>query len=51
MLPGTTSVTGYVDLTRLDNQQGIVSGTFAFTLAQPGCDTIKITNGRFDYKL
>ena len=51
LLPGTTSVTGYFILSRLDKQQGIVSGTFAFTLAQPGCDTLKITNGRFDYKL
>ena len=51
LLPGTTSVTGYFILSRLDKQQGIVSGTFAFTLAQPGCDTIKVTNGRFDYKL
>ena len=51
LLPGTTSVTGYVLLTRLDKQQGIVSGTFEFTLTQPGCDTIKVTQGRFDYKL
>ena len=51
LLPGTTSTTGYFILTRLDKQQGIVSGTFEFTLAQPGCDTIKVTQGRFDYKL
>jgi len=50
LLPGTTSVSGYFSLSRLDKQQGIVSGTFALTLAQPGCDTLKITNGRFDYK-
>ena len=48
--PGTTA-TGQLMLTCLDKQQGIVSGTFAFTLSQPGCDTIKVTNGRFDYKL
>lgn len=47
--PGTKAA-GKLVLTRLDNRQGIVSGTFEFTLAQPGCDTIKITNGRFDYK-
>lgn len=50
LLPSTTSVTGYFILTRLDKQQGIVSGTFEFTLAQLGCETIKITDGRFDYK-
>ena len=35
----------------LDLSAGIISGTFAFTLAQPGCDTIKVTQGRFDKKL
>ena len=47
---GTTS-TGSITLTRLDLQAGVISGTFAFTLAQPGCDTIKVTQGRFDKKL
>lgn len=48
--PGTTTK-GQLTITRLDKQQGIISGTFNFTLSQPGCDTIKITQGRFDYKL
>jgi hypothetical protein len=39
---------GTLVITRLDN---ILSGTFSFTLAQPGCDSIKITQGRFDKKL
>ncbi|MDO7850736.1 DUF6252 family protein [Hymenobacter convexus] len=42
---------GSITITRLDLQAGIISGTFAFTLAQPGCDTIKVTQGRFDKKL
>ena len=42
---------GTLTLTRLDLQAGIIAGTFAFTLAQPGCDTIKVTQGRFDKKL
>ena len=50
-LPGTTTTTGQLVITRLDKTQGIVSGTFTFTLAQPGCDTVKITQGRFDSKL
>jgi hypothetical protein len=41
-----TSRMGAFTITRLD--RGIVSGTFEFTLIQPGCDTIRVTNGRFD---
>jgi putative hemolysin len=42
---------GQLRVTRLDVQTGIVAGTFDFTLAKPGCDTIKVTQGRFDYHL
>jgi hypothetical protein len=42
---------GTLTVTRFDLQAGIISGTFDFTLAKAGCDTLKITNGRFDYKL
>ncbi|AMJ67044.1 hypothetical protein [Hymenobacter sp. PAMC 26628] len=42
---------GTLTITRLDLQAGIVSGTFAYTLAKPGCDTVRITQGRFDKKL
>ena len=42
---------GQLVVTRLDLRAGIISGTFAFTLSQPGCDTIKVTQGRFDKKL
>ncbi|MDQ2770914.1 MAG: DUF6252 family protein [Bacteroidota bacterium] len=42
---------GTLTITRLDLQAGIISGTFEFTLAKPGCDTIKITQGRFDKRL
>jgi hypothetical protein len=45
---GVPQVGGQFTITRLDKSQGIVSGTFNFTLIQPGCDTIKITQGRFD---
>jgi hypothetical protein len=37
---------GKFTITRLDKE--VVSGTFEFTLIQPGCDTLRITNGRFD---
>ena len=42
---------GHLTITKLDLNAGIISGTFDFTLAQPGCDTIKVTQGRFDKKL
>jgi hypothetical protein len=47
----TTYRQGSLIITRLDRTAGIISGTFAFTLAKPGCDTIKVTQGRFDRKL
>ena len=48
--PGLT-MNGQLVVSRLNLTQGIVSGTFNFKLFQPGCDTIKVTQGRFDYKL
>jgi hypothetical protein len=42
---------GTLTITRLDRQAGIIAGTFSFLLAKPGCDTLRITQGRFDYKL
>jgi hypothetical protein len=47
----TTYQAGTLTITRFDLSQGIISGTFSFTLVQPGCDTLKITQGRFDKKL
>jgi len=48
--PGTYRK-GTLTITRLDLQAGIIAGTFAFTLAKPGCDTVRVTQGRFDKKL
>jgi hypothetical protein len=42
---------GSLTITKLDMQQRIVSGRFEFVLAKQGCDTIKVTQGRFDKKL
>ncbi len=47
----TTYRRGALTITRLDLQAGIISGTFDFTLYQPGCDTIRVTQGRFDKQL
>ncbi len=42
---------GTLTITRLDLQAGIISGTFDFTLAKRGCDTVRVTQGRFDKRL
>jgi hypothetical protein len=43
--------TGQVMLTKFDGVERIASGRFAFTLYElGGCDTLKVTNGRFDVK-
>lgn len=42
---------GRLTVTRLDLQAGVVAGTFEYTLSKPGCDSVRITAGRFDYKL
>jgi hypothetical protein len=42
---------GQLIITRLDKQAGVISGTFAYTLYKPGCDSVRITQGRFDRKL
>ena len=47
----TVYTSGSLTITRLDMKVGIIAGTFEFTLAKPGCDTIRVTQGRFDKKL
>jgi hypothetical protein len=47
----TTYRRGTLTITRLDLAAGIISGTFAFTLHKAGCDSVRITQGRFDKKL
>lgn len=40
--------TGNLTITKLDKTNRIISGTFNAILYKSGCDTIKITDGRFD---
>ena len=48
---GSYIKTGRVELVKFDGVARIASGRFAFTLYEPGgCDTLKVTNGRFDVK-
>lgn len=43
-------LTGQVTLTRFDGLARVASGRFAFTLYKPGCDTLRVTDGRFDVR-
>lgn len=39
---------GYLTIARLDGQARVIAGTFDLQLLEAGCDTIRITQGRFD---
>jgi hypothetical protein len=41
---------GKITLTRLDKKNKIVAGTFEFSTVREGCDTIRVTDGRFDFR-
>lgn len=42
---------GTLELVKFDGVRRIAAGRFAFILYEPGgCDTIRVTNGRFDVK-
>ena len=43
-------ISGNINITRFDLSAGIISGTFAFKCKKNGCDTLNITDGRFDWK-
>lgn len=44
------SSAGSLTITKLDRTKGTISGAFNITLSKPGCETITITDGRFDMK-
>jgi hypothetical protein len=46
----TRLVRGQITLTRFDEVARIASGRFACTLYKPGCDTLRVTDGRFDVR-
>lgn len=41
---------GSLTVTKFDTQQKIISGRFNYTIYRFGCDTLRITQGRFDIK-
>ncbi|TGE05381.1 hypothetical protein [Hymenobacter fodinae] len=47
---GTRIKKGSLTLTRFDGVARIAAGRFAFTLYEPGCDTLRVTDGRFDMR-
>ena len=42
--------TGMLTISQLDLVKHIISGTFEFTVYQSNCDTLKVSQGRFDMK-
>jgi len=46
----TITRSGLLTITKFDNLNRIIAGTFNAVLIKRGCDTIKITDGRFDMK-
>lgn len=40
----------FLNITKLDKQKRIVSGTFGFAQMKQGCEEVRITEGRFDMK-
>jgi hypothetical protein len=45
------SITGFVDITKIDLVNKFISGTFEFKLEKSGCPAINATQGRFDLKI
>lgn len=43
--------TGYINVTKYDIPNNIVSGIFNFKIKPDNCDTLFFTDGRFDFKL
>ncbi len=39
---------GELTITKLDQAKRIISGTFYFTVSNANCDTIRVSDGRFD---
>jgi len=48
--PANTFQEGQIKVTKLDTVAHIISGTFSCSILHSGCDTLKITDGRFDFK-
>jgi hypothetical protein len=46
-----TVCSGRLEITKLSMTEKIIAGTFSFTISTPGCETWKVTDGRFDLRL
>ncbi len=49
-LDNNVKALGGGEITRLDATNHIISGRFEFKATKPGCDTLRVTDGRFDIK-
>lgn len=49
-LDNTVSALGGGQITKLDIPNRIISGTFDFRAVRPNCDTLRVSDGRFDIK-
>ena len=50
IIDSSTTALGGGYISKLDIPNRIISGTFDFKAIKPGCDTVRITDGRFDFK-
>ncbi len=42
------ATSGIIQLTKLDNSKKIVSGSFSCVIPIESCDSLRVTDGRFD---
>ena len=42
------TISGRLSISTLNESKVIIAGTFEFVTVTPGCDTIIVTDGRFD---
>ena len=49
-LDNAVSALGGGQITKLDIPNRIISGTFDFRAVRPNCDTLRVSDGRFDIK-
>jgi hypothetical protein len=46
-----THCTGTLEITKLALSEKVIAGKFSFTISTPGCETLIVTDGRFDLRL
>lgn len=49
-ITSSNATSGTIQLTKIDTVNKIISGTFHCIFPIPSCDTLNVTEGRFDYR-